>query len=55
MILGVFAVFGTVWARNNLDRTDLAGSLRAAVRQLAPAELGRRVREAWQSVAVTEA
>lgn len=51
MIIGVLGVFGTAWAVANLDRNDLPGSFRAAVRQLAPGELSQRLRAAWRSAA----
>ena len=51
MVIGVVAVFGTAWAVTNLDRNDLSGSLRAAVRRLAPGELAQRLREEWRGAA----
>jgi alpha-1,6-mannosyltransferase len=47
--LGALVVFGTNWAIANLDRNDLAGSARIAVRRLAPAVLLHRLREAWRA------
>ena len=49
LALGVLLVFGVTWAAANLDRSDLPGSARAALRQLAPADLLRRLREAWRN------
>jgi hypothetical protein len=46
--VGTFLVLGTAWAIAHLDRDDLAGSARAAVRGLTPPELLRRLRRAWR-------
>jgi hypothetical protein len=48
--LGAMVVFGTAWAIANLDRNDLPGSARVAVRRLAPAVVLRRLRDAWRDV-----
>ncbi|MBX6749921.1 MAG: polyprenol phosphomannose-dependent alpha 1,6 mannosyltransferase MptB [Micromonosporaceae bacterium] len=48
LLIGCLLVLGTTWAVANLDRTDLAGSTRAALRGLAPTELLRRLREEWR-------
>lgn len=48
MIIGIVVVFGSAWAVANLDRNDLAGSFRTAVRRLAPRVLWRRLRDAWR-------
>mgnify|MGYP006976733436 CR=1 FL=1 len=48
LLLGCLVVLGTAWALAHLDRTDLAGSAKAALRGLAPAEILRRLREDWR-------
>jgi alpha-1,6-mannosyltransferase len=48
MVIGVVLVFGSAWAVANLDRSDLAGSFRTAVRRLTPTRLLRRLRDAWR-------
>jgi hypothetical protein len=48
VVLGGLLALVTAWAVTNLDRNDLPGSARAAVRQLAPTALVRRLRDAWQ-------
>jgi hypothetical protein len=48
LAIGCLAVLGTAWALANLDRGDLAGSAKSALRRLAPAELLRLVREEWR-------
>lgn len=48
VVLGCLLVLTTAWAAANLDRSDLPGSARAALRGLAPAALLRRLRDAWR-------
>jgi alpha-1,6-mannosyltransferase len=47
-VAGVLVVVIASWAIRNLDRNDLVGSARVALRRLAPAELLRLARESWR-------
>jgi alpha-1,6-mannosyltransferase len=47
-VVGVLLVVIVSWALRNLDRNDLVGSARVALRRLAPAELVRLARESWR-------
>jgi hypothetical protein len=46
--VGVLLVVIFSWALRNLDRDDLVGSARVALRRIAPAEVLRLAREAWR-------
>jgi alpha-1,6-mannosyltransferase len=48
LVLGSVLVLAATWAAANLDRADLPGSARAALRDLAPPALLRRLRDAWR-------
>jgi alpha-1,6-mannosyltransferase len=54
MLIGVALVFGVAWAVANLNRDDLAGSTRQALRDLAPASVWLRLRSEWASLGEDE-
>ncbi len=54
MLIGVALVFGIAWAVANLDRDDLVGSARRALRGLSPSVVWSRLRAEWASLGEDE-